>query len=149
MRDDERDVLPSPKSAALASLYWRSEILQVMYWLRGEGFGDLVDTPMIEQFLGVHSEIGVTYLEQLVEQDYLVREGDWFALSELGIKEGAHARVAPKHGRSRPTLRRADLSLDRGDEPHRSGVLDRVATHAGSPGVAWHMMDWMEVLYEA
>ena len=27
----------SPKSGALAALYWRSEILQVMYWLRGEG----------------------------------------------------------------------------------------------------------------
>ena len=27
----------SPKSDALAALYWRSEILQVMYWLRGEG----------------------------------------------------------------------------------------------------------------
>jgi hypothetical protein len=26
-----------PKSPALRMLYWRSEILQLMYWLKGEG----------------------------------------------------------------------------------------------------------------
>ena len=83
MRDDEPDELPAPKSAGLAAMYWRSEILQVMYWLRGEGFGDLVDVPMIERFLGMHAEVGITYLDQLVEQDYLVREGDWFALESI------------------------------------------------------------------
>ena len=79
----------SPKSDALAALYWRSEILQVMYWLRGEGFGDVVDPGLIERFLGVDAAIGMTYLDRLVEEGYLVRDGDWYALSEFGLERGA------------------------------------------------------------
>src|SRR6266508_159514 len=51
-----------PKSDALRALYWRSEILQVMYWLRGEGFGDQVDPGLLERFLGVDARLGVQYL---------------------------------------------------------------------------------------
>lgn len=80
---------PAPKSEALASLYWRSEILQVMYWLRGEGFGDIVDPGLIERFLGVDAAIGLTYLDRLAEEGYLVRDGDWYSLSELGLEQGA------------------------------------------------------------
>lgn len=81
--------LHEPKSAALRTLYWRSEILQVMYWLRGEGFGDFVDAQLIERFLGVDAAIGVTYLDRLVEEGYLKRDGEWFTLSERGSQEGA------------------------------------------------------------
>lgn len=90
--DEQRlaeDELHPPKSDALRALYWRSEILQVMYWLRGEGFGDLVDAPLIERFLGVDAAIGVTYLARLVEEGYLSRDGDWFTLSPLGLEQGA------------------------------------------------------------
>lgn len=80
---------PAPKSDALAALYWRSEILQVMYWLGGEGFGDVVDPGLIERFLGVDARIGITYLDRLVEEGYLVRDGDWYALSEFGREHGA------------------------------------------------------------
>ncbi len=78
-----------PRSEALRQLYWRSEILQVMYWLRGEGFGDLVDAPLIERFLGVEAHIGVTYLDRLVDDGYVTRDGEWYALSERGLEEGA------------------------------------------------------------
>ena len=80
---------PAPKSGALAALYWRSEILQVMYWLRGEGFGDVVDPGLIERFLGVDAAIGMTYLDRLVDEGYLVRDGEWYALSEFGLEHGA------------------------------------------------------------
>ena len=80
-------------------LYWRSEILQVMYWLRGEGFGDIVDAPMIERFLGVDAHRGVGYLDRLVEEGYLVAESrtsysdsdstNWYSLSDFGLKQGA------------------------------------------------------------
>jgi len=79
----------SPKSENLAALYWRSEILQVMYWLRGEGFGDLVDAGLIERFLGVDAAIGITYLDKLVAEGYLVRDLDFFQLSEFGLERGA------------------------------------------------------------
>ena len=78
-----------PKSDALRALYWRSEILQVMYWLRGEGFGDLVDARLLERFLGVDAEVGIRYLERLVEEGYVIEFGGRFTLSELGAQEGA------------------------------------------------------------
>ncbi len=85
----EDNLITAPKSSALQMLYWRSEILQVMYWLRGEGFGDIVDAPMIERFLGVDASIGVGYLDRLVEEDYLTVDGSFYALSEFGLKQGA------------------------------------------------------------
>lgn len=78
-----------PKSETLRALYWRSEILQVMYWLRGEGLGDLVDAQLLERFLGVGAANGVTYLDRLVEEGYLTRGGGWYSLSSSGLKEGA------------------------------------------------------------
>ena len=99
------EAAPSPKSPALAAMYWRSEILQVMFWLRGEGFGDIVDPGLIERFLGVDATLGVTYLDRLVEEGYLCRDGEWFTLSAVGLKEGAeefHASFSemmkPTHG---------------------------------------------------
>ncbi len=82
------DELHPPKSAALRELYWRSEILQVMYWLRGEGLGEVVDAPLLERFLGVDAEIGVGYLDRLVIDGYLDRVPAGYALSPAGLAEG-------------------------------------------------------------
>ena len=82
------DELHPPKSPALQRLYWRSEILQLMYWLRGEGLGEVVDAPLMERFLGVDAEVGLAYLAQLVDDGYLERSGDGFVLSEQGLAEG-------------------------------------------------------------
>ena len=82
--------LPTPKSSTLQAMYWRSEILQVMYWLRGEGFGDIVDAPLIERFLGVDADRGITYLDRLVVEGYLTIDGEWYALSARGLAQGAH-----------------------------------------------------------
>ncbi len=84
----DEDVAP-PKSDVLRAMYWRSEILQVMYWLQGEGLGDLVDAPLLERFLGVGADKGVTYLERLVDEGYLTREGEWYSLSDIGLAEGS------------------------------------------------------------
>lgn len=112
------DQLHAPKSEALRELYWRSEILQVMYWLRGEsrsvrresggrvdGFGEVVDAEMIERFLGVDADIGITYLDRLVTEGYLERADDGYRLSERGLEEGAEEFAAafsdltgPAHG---------------------------------------------------
>lgn len=82
--------LPTPKSPTLQAMYWRSEILQVMFWLRGEGFGDLVDAPLIERFLGVDADRGIAFLDRLVSEGYLTVDGEWYALSTRGLAEGAH-----------------------------------------------------------
>lgn len=86
---DTTDQLHPPKSDRLRALYWRSEILQVMYWLRGEGFGDIVDAELIERFLGVDAKIGITYLELLVDEGYLEKHGEYYGLSPTGLAEGA------------------------------------------------------------
>jgi hypothetical protein len=82
------DELHPPKSPALQQLYWRSEILQLMYWLRGEGLGEVADATLMERFLGVDAAVGLTYLSQLVNEGYLERRGDGFVLSEQGLEEG-------------------------------------------------------------
>ncbi|CAN5496768.1 hypothetical protein BH20ACT2_BH20ACT2_00800 [soil metagenome] len=95
--------MAQPKTDALRSMYWRSEILQAMYWLRGEGFGDLLDAPMLERFLGVDASIGLTYLDRLVEEGYVVRDGEWYALSDRGLEEGAVEFASAFEELTRPT----------------------------------------------
>ncbi len=82
------DELHPPKSEALRALFWRSEILQVMYWLRGEGLGDVVDALLLERFLGVDAHVGVGYLDQLVVDGYLEFAPSGYTLSEAGLAEG-------------------------------------------------------------
>jgi hypothetical protein len=82
------DELHPPKSEALRALYWRSEILQVMFWLRGEGLGEVVDAPLLERFLGVQARVGVRYLDQLVTDGYLERVPAGYVLSPAGLEEG-------------------------------------------------------------
>lgn len=82
------DELHPPKSEALRALYWRSEILQVMFWLRGEGLGEVVDAVLLERFLGVEAEIGVGYLDRLVLDGYLEPAPGGFVMSESGLEEG-------------------------------------------------------------
>jgi len=82
------DELHPPKSEALRALYWRSEILQVMYWLRGEGLGDVVDASLLERFLGVEANVGVGYLDRLVVDGYLHQSAEGYLLSEVGLAEG-------------------------------------------------------------
>lgn len=84
----------APKSERLRVLYWRSEILQVVYWLHGEGLGDVVDLDLIRTYLGVDGMgAGVgedlsSYLKLLVDDGSLVRDGDWYALSARALAEG-------------------------------------------------------------
>lgn len=82
------DELHPPKSEALRALYWRSEILQVMFWLRGEGLGEVVDASVLERFLGVEAEVGVGYLNRLVVDGYLERDPGGYVLSRSGLEEG-------------------------------------------------------------
>ncbi|MGH9190199.1 MAG: hypothetical protein ACRD0Q_09245 [Acidimicrobiales bacterium] len=103
-------MLEAPECGALKSMYWRSEILQVMYWLRGEGFGDEVDARVIERFLGVDAETGVQYLDLLVEEGFVSHvDEDRYRLSEEGRREGGlefassfEDLMRPSHGECGP-----------------------------------------------
>lgn len=82
------DDLHPPKSPALREMYWRSEILQVMYWLRGEGLGEVADAVLLERFLGVDASVGLGYLDRLCGEGYLERRDGGFVLSAAGLEEG-------------------------------------------------------------
>jgi hypothetical protein len=77
-----------PKTEALRRLYWREEILQVMFWIRGEGFGDSVSPSLLSRFLGVDADRGLQYLDRLVDDGYLTKAGLDYSLSDLGRAEG-------------------------------------------------------------
>ena len=79
----------APKSEPLRVLFWRSEILRVVYWLHGEGLGDLVDLDLIRQYLEADPRENLAhYVELLVQDGTLVRDGEWFALSARALAAG-------------------------------------------------------------
>jgi len=79
----------APKSEFLRALYWRSEILGVVYWLHGEGLGDIVDIDLIRQYLDVDAHENLAeYLDLLVGDGSLVCDGEWYALSARGLTDG-------------------------------------------------------------
>jgi predicted transcriptional regulator len=95
--------LHAPKSEALRALFWRDEILQVMFWLKGEGLGETVDPAVIERFLGVDASIGVRYLDRLVDEGLLDRSEDGaYRLTEKGETLGARGFAEEFSGLTRP-----------------------------------------------
>ncbi len=77
-----------PKSEALRNLYWRSEILRVMYWLRGEGLGDIVDVPMVRRYLDIGLDECRLQLGGLVEEGSIVADGTWYSIAPEGLADG-------------------------------------------------------------
>lgn len=72
----------------MAALRCRDDILQAMYWMRGEGFGEETDGQMLQSFLVVDEDLLQEQLEILAEEGYLEESRGRYRLSELGIKEG-------------------------------------------------------------
>ncbi len=72
----------------MAALRCRDDILQAMYWMRGEGFGEEADGQMLQSFLVVDEALLREQLEILTEEGYLEESGRRYRLSELGIREG-------------------------------------------------------------
>ncbi len=72
----------------MAALRCRDDILQAMYWMRGEGFGEETDAGMLQSFLVVDEALLQEQLAVLVEEDYLEESGGRYRLSALGVKEG-------------------------------------------------------------
>ena len=74
---------------ALGGVYWRDEILQVMYWMTGEGFGRDFSVADLQRFLQAEDAVLSETLEQMSIGGLLERaEGGRYALSDLGRREG-------------------------------------------------------------
>lgn len=102
--------LYEPKSDALRALFWRDEILQVMFWIEGEGFGHEVDPVLLERFLGVEARVGVGYLDRLVDEGLLAHNpGGFYSLTQPGRAHGGRVfadefaeLTRPAHGECGP-----------------------------------------------
>ncbi len=103
-------LLSQPKSESLRLLYWRDEILQLLFWIEGEGFGQQVEVVMLERFLGLDAETARALLQHLSEEGLLDRSGlEGYQLSERGRGEAARifsqefaGLTQPAHGACGP-----------------------------------------------
>jgi len=77
-----------PVWAPVEALRCRDDILQAMYWMRGEGFGKEADARSLSGFLVVDEGLLREQLAFLAREGYLEESGGRYRLSELGIREG-------------------------------------------------------------
>lgn len=85
-----------PGEEALDQLFWRDEILQVMYWLQGEGLSKSVCAQDLVVFLNSDLKTILSHLELAAADGYLSRtshtprmsEETEYSLSDAGRKEG-------------------------------------------------------------
>jgi hypothetical protein len=85
------DAFDSDHDPAFQDIYWRDEILQVMFWLRGEGLLQDVTADDLRRFLQTDPGRLEERLEQLVQEGYLdpaSGDGGRYRLNTLGIEEG-------------------------------------------------------------
>jgi hypothetical protein len=73
---------------SLKYLYWRDEILQLMYWMTGEGFGREFDDSDLRRFLDADVEVLEVALSRMVSEGLLECANDKYSLTELGKSEG-------------------------------------------------------------
>jgi hypothetical protein len=86
-----QDAFDFDQDPALQGIYWRDEILQLMFWLRGEALLEDVAADDLRRFLETDPGRLEERLEQLVQEGYLDRlsgDGLRYRLSVLGIEEG-------------------------------------------------------------
>lgn len=71
----------------LDDLYWQDEILQVMYWLLGEGFANEVTVSDLRRFLETEPGVLERNLEYLSTVGLLLKAGLSYALTEIGEED--------------------------------------------------------------
>lgn len=67
----------------------QDDILQMLYWMRGEHLGDDASSEQLNQFLKVDEPLLAASIERLIERSLLERIGDArLRLTAVGIEEG-------------------------------------------------------------
>ena len=100
------------RAGPLNDLFWRSEILQAMYWMRGEGIAEDVDASQLARFLAAERAMVAVQLERLAAGGFVDaadRSPRRFLLTERGSEEGARSfddefasMTRPGHGECGP-----------------------------------------------
>ena len=76
------------------ALYWQAEILQALYWMRGEGLGTEIEPGRLAEFLGIDPGPVVTHMARLAVEGYLYvcsAEPLGYGLTSLGVAEGGRS----------------------------------------------------------
>lgn len=90
-------------TAEKPSIYWQDEILQVMYWMRGEGFGEKITVAELKKFLTTSEEILVANLSELSKKNLVNFDiSDFYELTETGVKEGGRRFADEFEGMLKP-----------------------------------------------
>lgn len=81
------------ESSPVRAMFWKDEILQVLYWMQGEGMGDQVNLNQMLPLLNTSKTNLEYHLNKLAAEGFLDRENSkgnpLFCLSEIGKREGA------------------------------------------------------------
>ena len=62
--------------SALRALFWKDEILQIMYWMDGEGLGSRVPAGQILALLQTNEANLLFHLQKMMEQGLIEMNGD-------------------------------------------------------------------------
>ena len=76
----------------LDDLFWRDELLQILYWMRGEGLQEAVVAADLVPLLLAEEAVIERHLRQLLADGYVERpaaDEAGYRLTELGVEEGA------------------------------------------------------------
>lgn len=95
----------SDSGDALEELRWHAEILEAMYWMRGEGLAADVGPTTLARFLAVDRALIAGHMRRLEEQGYLEPHGNAYRLTPSGLQEGGRSfrdefgdYIRPAHG---------------------------------------------------
>lgn len=78
----------NPKKA-LDDLFWREEILQVLFWMEGENLAESVGVAQLQSFLNGDSATIRHQLRRCCRQGLLFEDGtDQYRLTDQGRREG-------------------------------------------------------------
>lgn len=128
MQDKPTDLT---ESRGQPSIFWQDEILQVMFWMRGEGFGEKITITQLKKFLETGEETLSANLSQL-EKNGLVKSdfSDTYELTDTGVKEGGRRFADEFDGMLRQGHYECnDPNCDCND-PETNGECKHLAQHA-------------------
>jgi len=75
------------RSPALAELGRRDEILELLFWMKGQNFADSLSVPDLERFLTHPGDEIAASLEKLAALGAVEREGERYRLTAEGLPE--------------------------------------------------------------
>ncbi len=76
-------------SVEVEDIFWRDEILQIMYWMLGEGLGDAPAPAEVSRLLAADSLLVARHMERMISLgDVEPSPGGRFRLTVQGVREG-------------------------------------------------------------